>query len=127
MSLLDLEAFDRTPLQHDPCDHVIVERFVPPEALAAINRDYPKIADPGNFPPEGLSYGPACEMLVKELHSPELRAHVAAKFGVDLGDPLHLEMTFRRFSDEADGAVHNDSRVKVVTALIYFNETWPHA
>ena len=126
MSLLDLEAFDRTPLRRDPCDHVIVERFVRPEALAAINRDYPQIADPGNFPPEVLSYGPACEMLVKELHSPELRAKVAAKFGVDL-EPLRLEMTFRRFSEESDGAVHNDSRVKVVTALIYFNETWPHA
>ena len=65
-------------------------------------------------------------MLVKELHAPELRALFAAKFGVDL-EPLRLEMTFRRFSEASDGAVHNDSRVKVVTALIYFNETWPHA
>lgn len=126
MSLLDLEAFDRAPLQRDPCDFVIVPRFVHPEALAAINRDFPAIEAPGNFDPEGLSYGPACELLIKELHAPELRARVAAKFGIDL-EPLRLEMTFRRFSEASDGNVHNDSRVKVVTALIYFNETWPHA
>jgi hypothetical protein len=126
MSLLDLEAFERTPLQRDPCDHVIVPRFVRPEALAAVNRDYPQIAEAGNFPPEALGYGPACDMLLKEIQAPEMRALFAAKFGVDL-DPLRLEMTFRRFSDASDGSVHNDSRVKVVTALVYFNETWPHA
>lgn len=97
MSLLDLEAFERTPLQRDPCDHVIVPRFVRAEALAAINRDFPQIAEPGNFAPEALSYGTACDMLLKEIHSPEMRAAFAAKFGVDL-DPLRLEMTFRRFS-----------------------------
>jgi hypothetical protein len=126
MQLLDLEAFARTPLQRDPCDYVIVPRFVRPEALAAVNRDYPAISEPGNFAPENLSYGPACEMLLKEIHSPEMRAAFAAKFGIDL-DPLRLEMTFRRYSDATDGALHNDSRVKVVTALIYFNESWPHA
>jgi Rps23 Pro-64 3,4-dihydroxylase Tpa1-like proline 4-hydroxylase len=64
-------------------------------------------------------------MLVKEIEAPEFRARVSAKFGIDL-EPLRLEMTFRRFSEASDGNVHNDSRVKVVTALIYFNETWPH-
>jgi len=126
LSLLDLEAFARTPLQHDPCDYVIVPHFLHPEALAAVNRDFPQIADPGNFAPETVSYGSACEMMLKEIHSPEMRAAFAEKFGVDL-EPLRLEMTFRKWSDENDGPVHNDSRVKVVTALIYFNETWPHA
>jgi hypothetical protein len=123
---VDLEAFASSPLQREPCDHVIVPRFVRPEALAAVNRDFPEIDEPGNFAPEALSYGPACDMLLKEIHSPEMRAAFAAKFGIDL-EPLRLEMTFRRFSDASDGGVHNDSRVKVVTALIYFNETWPHA
>ena len=105
MSLLDLEAFARARLQRDPCDYVIVPRFLRPEALTC---------------------GPACDMLLKEIHSPELRALFAAKSGVNL-DPLRLEMTFRRFSDANDGPVHNDSRVKVVTALTYFDESWPHA
>lgn len=126
MSLLDLEAFARTPLQREPCDYVVVPRFLRPEALAAVNRDYPQIDEPGNFAPEALSYGPACDMLLKEIRSAEMRAAFAAKFGIDL-EPLRLEMTFRKWSDASDGAVHNDSRVKVVTALIYFNESWPHA
>ena len=126
MSLLDLESFDRAPLQHDPCDYVVVPRFLRPEALAACNRDFPAIETPGNFAPEQVSCGPAFELLRKELESPELRARFAAKFGMDL-EPLRLEMTFRRFSEASDGAVHNDSRVKRLTALIYFNESWPHA
>ena len=125
MSLLDLEAFERTPLQHDPCDFVIVPRFVRPEALAAVNRDFPAIDAPGNFAPESVTSGPAFELLRKELESPELRAAFAAKFGMEL-EPLRLEMTFRRYSQESDGHVHNDSRAKLLTALIYFNESWPH-
>jgi hypothetical protein len=126
MSLLDFEAFERTPLQHDPCDFVIVPRFVRPEALAAVNRDFPAIDEPGNFAPESVSCGPAFELLRKELESPELRALFAAKFGMQL-EPLRLEMTFRRFSEVSDGHVHNDSRAKLLTALIYFNESWPRA
>jgi hypothetical protein len=125
MTLLDLEAFERTPLQRDPCEFVIVPRFVRPEALAALNRDFPAIDAPGNFAPEAVSCGPAFELLRKELESPELRARFAAKFGMDL-EPLRLEMTFRRYSEASDGNVHNDSRAKLLTALIYFNESWPH-
>jgi hypothetical protein len=125
MSMLDLDAFDRAPLQRDPCDFVVVPHFVRPEVLAAVNRDFPAITEPGNFQPGSVSYGPAFEMLVKEIEAPEFRARVSAKLGIDL-EPLRLEMTFRRFSEASDGNVHNDSRVKVVTALIYFNETWPH-
>lgn len=125
MSLLDLEAFERTPLQHDPCDFMIVPRFVRAEALSAVNRDFPVIDEPGNFTPESVSCGPAFELLRKELESPELRAVFAAKFGMDL-EPLRLEMTFRRYSQASDGNVHNDSRAKLLTALIYFNESWPH-
>jgi Rps23 Pro-64 3,4-dihydroxylase Tpa1-like proline 4-hydroxylase len=51
---------------------------------------------------------------------------VAAKFGIDL-DGFPLQVTVRKFSEADDGNVHNDSKLKVVTALIYFNETWPHA
>jgi hypothetical protein len=126
MKILDLDAFDATPLQHDPCDFVVVPRFVRPEALEGVNRDFPDIAGPGNFEPSQLRYGPAFEALLAELNEPELRDHFAAKFGLDLS-PYPLDMTVRRYSEASDGNVHNDSKGKIVTSLIYFNPTWEHA
>ena len=35
-------------------------------------------------------------------------------------------MLFRSV-DESDSGLHNDSRTKVVTVLVYFNESWEHA
>ena len=29
--------------------------------------------------------------------------------------------------EQADGAIHTDSKTKIITILFYFNETWPHA
>lgn len=126
MTVVDFDAFDRAPLRKDPCDYVVVPHFVKPEALAEINRDYPEIAEPGNFPPEQLRYGPRFATLLQELASPEMRERFAAKFGLDLGD-LVLQTTVRKYSEASDGNIHNDSRTKIVTALIYFNEQWPHA
>lgn len=125
MKILDLDAFDAAPLQHDPCDFVVVPRFVRAEALEAVNRDFPDIGEPGNFEPSGLRYGPTFEALLAELHEPGLRDHFGAKFGVDLS-PYPLDMTVRRFSEASDGNVHNDSKGKIVTSLIYFNPTWEH-
>ncbi|MBK8175394.1 MAG: 2OG-Fe(II) oxygenase [Rhodospirillales bacterium] len=126
MSILDLEAFDRAPLQRDPCDFIVVPQFVGPEVLAEVNRDYPQIAEPGNFPPEVLGYGPVFAGLLEELASPLVRSKFAAKFDVDL-EPLVLQTTVRKYSEPSDGNIHNDSRTKIVTALIYFNENWTHA
>lgn len=126
MSILDLQSFARTPLQHDPCDFIVVPEFVRRDVLDEINRDYPGIDEPGNFPPNDLQYGPSFGTLLGELASDETRQAFAGKFGIDL-DHLLLQTTVRRYSEASDGAIHNDSRTKIVTALIYFNETWPHA
>jgi Rps23 Pro-64 3,4-dihydroxylase Tpa1-like proline 4-hydroxylase len=125
MSLLDFSAFEKAPLQHDPCDFIVVPGFVSGEALAAVNRDYPDIDEPGNFDPEGLTYGPAFAQLLGELDSPELRQLYGAKFGFDLSD-FPLQLTVRKYSEISDGNIHNDSQTKILTTLIYFNEEWPH-
>ena len=126
MAILDFEALDRAPLQKDPCDFVVVPHFVKREALAEVNRDYPEIEAPGNFAPEELRYGTTFAALLEELRSPLMREKFAAKFGLDLsGHPL--QMTVRKYSEAPDGNVHNDSKMKVVTILIYFNEDWPQA
>jgi Rps23 Pro-64 3,4-dihydroxylase Tpa1-like proline 4-hydroxylase len=124
-SIFDLEAFERAELQHDPCDFVVVPEFVRPGMLAAINRDYPEIDAPGNFRPEELTYGPAFAAMLDELNSPLLKQKFAEKFGMDL-DPYPLQITVRKYSELSDGNVHNDSKGKKLTTLIYFNDEWQH-
>jgi SM-20-related protein len=126
MRMLDIARLDAAPLGSDPCTYVHVQEFIRPEALREINRDYPDIRERGNFPPEELSFGPAFGTLLEELSSRELKAAFERKFGIDLRENP-LQLTARKYVDETDSGLHNDSRTKVVTVLIYFNESWEHA
>lgn len=123
MSALDFKKFDATPLQTEPCNYIVVPEFVTPEALKGINEDFPDIKDPGNFPLDDIKYGPRFKALMEELTGPEMRKHFAAKFGMDL-DQFPTQMTARRFMATWDGNIHNDSRSKKITVLIYFNDEW---
>jgi len=123
MSSLDLEEFDRTLLQRDPCDFLVVPNFIRPEFMSEINRDYPEISEPGSWSADDVRYGPTFSNLLEELRSSNLRDHISAKFGIDL-EPFQLQIGVRRFAELSDGNIHNDSRSKFITALIYFNDTW---
>ncbi|HVJ40222.1 MAG TPA: 2OG-Fe(II) oxygenase [Dongiaceae bacterium] len=123
MSMFDFEAFERAPLHRDPCDFILVPGFVKPDALEAINRDYPAITEPGNFPPEGLVYGAGFKAMLDELHTPEVKQRFAAKFDMDLSE-CPLQLTVRKYSEASDGNIHNDSKSKRLTVLIYFNKEW---
>jgi hypothetical protein len=120
---LDLEGFEATALQRAPFDFLIVPGFLKREALAEIERDFPAIASGGSFPSTSLSCGPAFEALLAELQGPAVTRSFEAKFGIDLsGRPTMV--TLRGQSRAKDGAVHTDSKTKLVTALIYLNSAW---
>lgn len=126
MPILDLEAFEATPLQTDPCEFLVVPGAIRPEALTALAADYPPIEDAGTYPIEALTYGPAFEELWKEVQGPDFRRAMERKFGVDLTDHP-IMATVRERCQASDGAIHTDSKTKVITVLFYFNESWPHA
>jgi hypothetical protein len=77
----------------------------------------------GNFPLEALSYGPAFAAFIGELKGPQLCKAVEAKFNIRLDGLAHL-ITVRGFAQTSDGNIHTDQPSKVMTALIYLNETW---
>ena len=123
--MFDYAAFDAMPLRHDPFDFIVVPGFVQPEALGELNRDFPVISDPGPYPIETLSYGPAFERFVEKLKGPEMTRHFSKKFGIDLTDHP-IMATVREYCQESDGAIHTDSKTKVITILFYFNKVWHH-
>ena len=120
---LRLETFRTTPLVREPFEHLIVSGFIGPAGLAAINADYPQIASSGSFPVDQVSFGPAFQGLLDDLESDEFREAFEDKFGIDLsGRPTVT--TVRGRCDLSDGRIHTDSTSKIITVLIYMNESW---
>jgi SM-20-related protein len=125
-SYLRLEAFRATPLVKEPFEHLIVSGLIGPAALAAINADYPKISSSGSFPVDQVDFGPAFQTLLDELESEPFREAFEEKFGIDLsGRPTVT--TVRGRCDSSDGKIHTDSTSKIITVLIYMNESWEKA
>jgi SM-20-related protein len=123
---LKLDAFRATPLVREPFQHLIVPGFVGPAALAAINADYPKISTTGSFPVDQVSFGPAFQTMLDELEGDEFRAAFEEKFQLDLeGRPTVT--TVRGRCDARDGKIHTDSTSKIITVLLYMNESWENA
>src|SRR5258706_13789149 len=83
---IDLQRFRDTLLIAEPFPYLIVPNFVKPEARAAINADFPKLAQHGSFPVSDQRYGPAFAELLVDLRGPEMRQAFAEKFGLDLTD-----------------------------------------
>lgn len=123
MPTLDLARFRGTPLNQAPFPYLVVPHFVQQAAIAAIHADFPIIENAGSFPVATLTYGPGFRALLDSLTAPETRAAFAEKFGIDLnGRPTMI--TVRGRCGAKDGAIHTDSKSKIITALVYMNPAW---
>ncbi len=123
MSILDLAAFEKVPLEHDPFDFVVAQGVMAPDTIAQLNRDYPEISLPANYKPEDLSFGPSFRQLLDEVDSDAFKAAIERKFDVNL-DSAEKTITVRKFSEMSDGNIHTDHWSKIITVLIYFNPEW---
>ena len=120
---LGIEQFRTTPLVRQPFEHLIVPQFIGPRPLAEINADYPKISTSGSFPVDQLSFGPAFGNFLEELNGDDFREAFEEKFGIELtGRPTIT--TVRGRCGPGDGKIYTDSATKIITVLIYMNESW---
>ena len=123
MTYCDFDAFDRTPLERDPYDFIVVPDFIKPENFSAVVADYPDVPGPGSHPPAELDIRGQFAGLMDELLGPQFRSAIERKFAIDLsGRPTMY--TVRGFVREKDGSVHTDSTTKIITVLLYMNERW---
>lgn len=120
---LDLAKLDATPLQTDPYQWIVVERFLKPELFEAVSADYPKVPGPGSHPPAELDIKGHFKALMTELQGEGFKKSIENKFDIDLtGRPTMY--TVRGFLREKDGAIHTDSETKIITVLLYMNPDW---
>ncbi|HUZ71733.1 MAG TPA: 2OG-Fe(II) oxygenase [Stellaceae bacterium] len=120
---LDLEALRRATVCQEPFPYLVVPGFLPPAAVRTVSADFPRVDQPGSFPADELSCGPAFRQFLGELEGTALRDIFARKFAVDLaGRPSTI--TVRGQARASDGRIHADARSKLITVLIYMNEAW---
>jgi len=118
-----LDRIKATPLAHDPFDYLFVPEILDTADLGAIIRDFPEVPAGGSFDVSTLKCGPAFTKLIEEMRSDAFRAPFEEKFGMDLsGFPLHV--TVRGKVRGKDGAIHTDSKDKIITGLLYLNPEW---
>jgi SM-20-related protein len=122
--VVDLDALRHAEVHLDPFPFLTVPNFIRTEAFDAISSGFPAIDHAGSFPLMALTYGAGFSALAEDLQNPALAGIVGEKLGVDL-DSHPTMITVRGQSSEAiDGKIHADSRTKLVTALIYMNDSW---
>ncbi len=121
--MLDFPALEAATLQHDPFDHLIVPGFLKPDAVADIEAAFPAIDRPGSFPLKSLSYGDAFRRLSEALQGPEMAKAMGDKFDMDLINQPSM-LTVRGYCKPSDGQIHTDSLGKLITVLIYINDSW---
>ncbi len=126
MTFLDLARLRECPLQCEPFEFVVVEKFLRDDALPALVEAFPQVAGHGSYPLTTVPSNPLFERLVAELEGEAMRKAVEEKFAVNL-DGRPTMITLRGYSDGKDGAIHTDSATKIITVLIYMNTEWDNA
>jgi SM-20-related protein len=123
MAHLQLEKLRAATLQTSPYTYTIVPGFLTADSVARINATYPKIDKGGSYPIESLDAGMTIKEVIDELDSPEFERLIADKFDVALeGRPKMYSL--RAYTRAKDGQIHTDSKDKIITVLLYLNDTW---
>lgn len=126
MSLINLDAVRTAELHTDPFDFMVVPGFLSQEVLARVNADYPAIDTAANHALDNLQYGPAFAQLMDEIQGRDFAEVMGERFDMELAS-LPTTVTVRKFCERTDGNIHTDHKSKVITVLVYFNESWDHA
>lgn len=123
MAYLDIAALRATPLKTEPYDYLVVPDFVQANRFGAVVADYPSVPGPGSHPLPQLEIGGHFRSLIDELDGAEFRAAIEDRFGVDLSSRPTM-FTVRGECRASDGKIHTDSITKIITVLLYMNESW---
>lgn len=121
--MLDLDAIRRSAVAHEPFSYFQTTSVLDQAAIGRIAADFPPISQPGIFPLEEVAGGPAFDELIEEIRGAELEALLEEKLDVALSE-LPLMVTVRGHCHRRDGRIHTDSTDKVVTCLLYLNQSW---
>ncbi len=132
---LRLSALLDADVDGKPFEHVYVREFISSGCLRRVNADFPESLkkfstygggniNEGILRERGEIVG-AFEQFLDLMASTTLRKAFESVFRTDLSNTF-VRSTIRGVATKEDGRIHADDASKVVTALVYLNEDWPH-
>ncbi len=122
-SILNPDAVRKSHYATEPFPHFLGQDVLLPEMLGKLRDDFPNIAKPGFLTVDDIQLSPTYETLIREIESPEFTEVLSERFGLDLS-PYPRLTTVRKLSQAKDGRIHTDGKSKVMTMLIYLNDSW---
>jgi len=122
-SILKLDALKNAEVVTTPYPFFVVENALADSEVQAVIKDFPKIEQGGSFNIEDVEIKPNFDRFLKSLDTPEFRQILTDKFDVNVMEhPMMI--TLLGYSRQKDGRIHSDSKSKLLTILIYLNESW---
>jgi SM-20-related protein len=118
-----LETISNSPVYTDPYPYFIASSVLDSSFAEELKHDFPPIDRPGFFPLKESWRRGIFAQLLEALESYELAEILTQKLGIELRDKPRL-ITIRKWSAAKDGRIHNDSKAKIATSLLYLNNTW---
>jgi len=125
MSHLNIDLLHRAELRKDPFEYTVVPGFLSNEAVGRVIDSYPDIFQGGSYPLDTVAVSPDLQAVIDEMNGPEFEKAIEDKFGVALAG-LPKMYSLRGYCRKSDGKIHCDSKDKVITVLLYLNDTWAH-
>ena len=123
--ILKLDALKQAPVHQSPYPYFVVENAILDNEVQSVIQDFPSIKQGGSFNLEDVEIKPNFDRLLKSIDTPEFRKILTEKSDVDVMEhPMMI--TLRGHSRQKDGRIHTDSKSKLLTILIYLNESWEH-
>lgn len=124
MTHIDIDRVQSAKLKSDPFDYVVVPNFLKAASLSRVIDSYPDLKG-GSYPLDSITVSPMLRAVIDQMDGPDFERAVEGKFGVALaGKPKMYSL--RGYCRASDGKIHTDSKDKIITVLLYLNESWPH-
>lgn len=123
VQILDLKAVSNASLSHNPYDFILGSNFLRSDQIEKVATDFPDIRKPGYLTVDEVALHGRFKMLIDELEGPELTEELSRKFGRNLHEYPRLT-TIMKQSQPKYGAIHTDGASKVMTLLVYMNDSW---
>lgn len=121
-ALIDLNSIKSAPINESFFPFFSVLNCITEEGKA-LPQNFPDLNKGGSYPSDMPGLSPVMENLIAEIESTEMQEALSEKFGINLDD-VEVVTTIRGYSRLKDGQIHTDSKTKVLTLLLYLNESW---
>jgi len=123
---INYDRLANTKVNTHPFEYMVITDMINDTSLEGVITDFPRISSRGSFPLDTVKCGPRFLNMIEELKGDKFRKIVEDKFSIDLSDKP-IMITARGLCEDRDGQIHVDSKGKLITVLLYMNETWEHS